>query len=218
MKYLQILIITLIILSGQFSDSFSQRLGEVEPEKPLEKFPNGAWGIDIMFGESGFGIGTFIRHQLNNKVTGYFDVSFSEAKDEREIEYYDYWGNSFVIGKKNRIFQIPMFFGLQYRIFENSIAENLRPYLNFGTGPCLIVTTPYEEEFFRAFGLASSQWAYGGYVGLGANFGFDKSSLVGMNVRYYYVKLFGDGVESLYYRYQKNLQGLYISLNLGIMY
>lgn len=213
-----ILIITLFALIGYFSDSYSQKIGEIEPEKPLEKFPNSAWGIDIMFGESGFGFGTFLRHQLNQKVTGYFDISFSEAKDEREIEYYDYWGNPFVIGKKNRVFQIPMFFGLQYRIFENSIAENLRPYLNIGTGPTLIVTTPYIEEFFSSFGSASSQWAYGGYVGLGANFGLDKSSLIGINIRYYYIKLFGDGVESLFGRYQKNLQGLFITMNLGIMY
>lgn len=211
-------LIILFVFCGYLNLSFSQKLGEVEPEKPLEKFPNGAWGIDIMFGESGFGLGTFIRHQLSQDLTGYFDISFSEAKDEREIEYFDYWGNSFVVGKKNRIFQIPMFFGLQYRIFQHSIAENLRPYVNFGTGPSLIVTTPYNEEFFSAFGSASSQWAYGGYLGLGANFGLDKSSLVGINVRYYYLRLFGDGVESLVGRYQKNLQGIFITLNLGIMY
>lgn len=213
-----LLIFILFLLFSYFSLSYGQRLGEVEPEKPLEKFPNGSWGIDIMFGESGFGLGTFIRHQFNQKVTGSLDISFSEAKDEREIEYFDYWGNSFVVGKKNRVFQIPLFFGLHYRIFENSIAENLRPYLNFGNGPTLILTTPYNEEFFSSFGSANSQWAYGGYVGFGANFGLDKSSLVGINLRYYYIKLFGNGVESLVGRYQKNLQGLFLTLNLGLMY
>lgn len=213
-KLLKIFLIVILYLSN----FYAQRIGELEPEKPLEKFPNNAWGIDIMFGEAGFGLGTFLRYQLNPKLTAHFDISFSEAKDEREIEYIDYWGNTFVVGKKNRVFQMPMFLGLQYRLFENSIAENLRPYLNFGTGPSLIITTPYLEEFFSAFGDAQSQWAYGGYAGIGANFGLDKSSLLGINIRYYYIQLFGDGVESLVGRYQKKLSGLFITLNLGIMY
>lgn len=212
------LIFISIIISLNLSDSFAQKLGAIEPEKPLEIFPNGAWGIELMFGEAGFGLGTFVKHQFTQKLTGYFDISFSEAKDEREIEYYDYWGNPFVVGKKNRVFQIPMLFGLQYRLFETSIAENLRPYINFGAGPSLIVTTPYIEEFFSSFGNASSQWAVGGYAGLGANFGIDKSNLVGINVRYYYISLFNDGVESLAGRYQKNLQSIFITLSLGIMY
>ncbi|MCS7053012.1 MAG: hypothetical protein NZM09_04690 [Ignavibacterium sp.] len=214
-KYLRL---TTIILFISLLDLFAQKLGEVQPDKPLEKFPDGAWGVDVMFGEAGFGVGTFVRKQLNNKITAYFDISFSEAKDEREIEYVDYWGNTFVIGKKNRVFQMPMFLGIQYRLFENSIAENLRPYINIGVGPSLIITTPYLEEFFSSFGNAQSQWAVGGYAGLGANFGLDKSSLIGLNVRYYHIKLFGDGVESLYGRFQKNLSGLFITLSLGIMY
>lgn len=211
-------VLLLLILSGFYSLTFAQKLGEIEPEKPLEKFPNGAWGIDIMFGESGFGLGTFLRHQFSQKWSGYLDISFSEAKDEREIEYYDYWGNPFVIGKKNRVFQIPLFLGLQYRLFETSITENLRPYLNFGVGPTLIITTPYLEEFFSSFGNAESHWAYGGQAGIGANFGLDKSSLLGINVRYYYIRLFNEGVESLVGRYQKNISGLFITLSLGIMY
>jgi hypothetical protein len=212
----KLFLITLFLYFAQFS--FAQKIGEIEPDKPLEKFPDGAWGIDLMFGESGFGLGTFVRHQLSSKLTGYFDISFSEAKDEREIEYYDYWGNPIVIGKKNRVFQIPMFFGIQYRLFEYSIAENLRPYINFSTGPSLIITTPYEQDFFSSFGDAKSVWAVGAYAGIGANFGLEKSSLLGINVRYYYIKLFNDGVESLYGRFQKNLTGFFITLNLGIMY
>jgi len=212
---ISLLILSLILNSANI---FGQKIGDIEPEKPLEKFPKNTWGIDIMFGEAGFGLGTFFRYQISQKWTGYFDISFSESKDEREIEYYDYWGNPFVIGKKNRIFQIPMFLGLQYRLFENIIAENLRPYLNLSIGPSLIITTPYEEEFFSSFGNAKSNWAFGSYLGFGANFGLDKSSLLGINLRYYYIHLFDEGVESLYGRYQKNLTGLFIALSLGIMY
>lgn len=42
---------------------------------------------------------------------------------------------------------MPVNFGVQYRIFEDVIADNLRPYISAGVGPSLIITTPYELEF-----------------------------------------------------------------------
>ncbi|MCU7499902.1 MAG: hypothetical protein HF300_16455 [Ignavibacteria bacterium] len=197
----------------------AQKLGEMAPEKPLEKFPRNSWGVDFMFGEGGFGLGTFYRHDLNNTLTGFVDFSMSEAKDDQEIEYYDYYTQQYVtVNKKNRVFLLPLNFGLQQRLFENSITENLRPYVNFGVGPTLVLTTPYEKEFFSSFGSAQAKYTAGGYVGLGANFGLDKSSLLGINLRYYVIHFFNDGVESLDGKFQKNLGGFYLTINLGIMY
>ena len=196
----------------------SQGIGELAPPKPLEVFPSNAWGMDIMFGEAGFGIGTFLRKQLDVKWSAFVDLSISETKDEREFEYIDYFGNTIVIGKKNRIFQVPLNFGMHYRIFENLIADNLRPYISAGVGPTLLVTTPYELEFFNSFGKAQTKYAAGGYIGIGADFGLDKSSLVGINIRYYYSKLLNGTVESLYGREKTEVQGFFITLNLGLMY
>ena len=197
----------------------AQKLGEIAPEKPLEKFPKNSWGVDIMFGEGGFGLGTFYRHDLSSTLTAFTDFSISEAKDEQEIEYYDYYTQQYVtVGKKNRIFLLPLNFGLQQRLFENAISENLRPYVNFGVGPSLVLTTPYDKEFFSSFGRAHARYTAGGYVGLGANFGLDKSSLLGINLRYYVIRFFDQGVESLTGKYLKSLGGFYLTINLGIMY
>jgi hypothetical protein len=46
----------------------------------------------------------------------------------------------------------------------------------------------------------------------------DKSSLVGINFRYYLVHFFDEGVESLHGRYRKNIGGFYLTLNFGVMY
>ena len=62
-----------------------QGIGELAPPKPLEVFPSNAWGMEIMFGDAGFGLGTFFRKQLDVKWTAFADLSFSETKDEREI-------------------------------------------------------------------------------------------------------------------------------------
>lgn len=196
----------------------AQGIGEIAPPKPLEVFPPNSWGLDIMFGDAGFGLGTFLRKQIDTKWSLFANLSFSETKDEREFEYIDYFGNVFTFNKKNRIFQVPLNFGAHYRLFEDVIAENLRPYISAGVGPTILITTPYEEEFFKAFGKAQAKFGAGGYIGFGADFGLDKSSLIGINFRYYYTKILKGGVESLNGREKTEIQGFFITLNLGMMY
>ncbi len=198
----------------------AQEIGELAEEETLKVFPDNSFGLDIMFSEGGIGMGLFYRRQLNQKLTVFADFSISEAKDEQEIEFVDpyYPYQSITYGKKNRIFLLPVNFGLQYRIFEKVLSDNLRPYLNLGVGPTMVVTTPYDREFFNAFGKAQSKFAVGGYIGFGGNFGLDNSSLVGLNIRYYIIRLFDDGVESLYGKYKKELGGIFLTINIGMMY
>jgi hypothetical protein len=196
----------------------AQEIGELAPPKSPMVFPPNTWGFDLMVGESGFGLGGFYRKQLNIKFTLFGDISISEAKDEREIEYIDIFGQTFTFGKKNRVFQIPLNFGAHYRLFENELEDNLRPYINAGIGPTLVLTTPYSEEFFRAFSFAKTHLALGGYVGFGANFGLDQSNLIGVNIRYYYTKFLDEGVEILQGRYKSYLGAFFITLNFGFMY
>ncbi len=211
----KILFVMIII---PFIWSSGQKLGEIAKEKKSQEFPHNAWGVDIMFGEGGFGFGGFMRKDLSEDFTGFIDLSFTESKDEREVEYIDYFGRKFVIGKKNRVFLIPVNIGIHYRLFSDVITENLRPYINAGVGPTFVITTPYDKEFFSSFGKAKLYPSAGGYIGFGANFGLSKSNLIGLNVRYYWAHLFNDGVESLEGRFQKDLRGLFITLNIGMMY
>ncbi len=196
----------------------AQRIGELAPEKEPEKFPEHSWGIDLMFGEGGFGLGAFIQKSFSPTLTGFADISFSESKDEREVEYVDWYGNVFVLGKENNVFLIPLNFGLQYRLFYNVLTENLRPYINAGIGPTFVVTKPYTTDFFSAFNKVRMHYAAGGYIGLGANFGISKRNLAGINVRYYYVYLFDEGVENMTNKFRKTFGHFYLTLNLGIMY
>lgn len=195
-----------------------QRIGEMAPEKAPEIFPSNSWGADIMFGEGGFGLGTFLRKSFSQDVTGFVDLSFSESKDEREIEYIDYFGNTYTFNKKNSVYLIPINFGVQYRLFTETLTDNLRPYINAGVGPTILVVTPYELDFFSSFSKAKARYAAGGYVGIGANFGLSKSNLAGINIRYYYTHIIGEGVEILNDRKKTNFGSFYLTLNLGIMY
>ncbi len=196
----------------------AQEIGELAPEKAPAQFPRNSWGADIMFGEGGFGLGTFYRRNLVGNLSFFSDFSISEAKDEQEIEYIDYYGRTFVVGKKNRILQMPFNVGLQQRIFSTIISDNLRPYISAGVGPSFIVTTPYELEFFSSFKKARGYFTAGGYVGFGAYFGLDQDNLVGINIRYYIIRFFNEGIESLEGKYKKDLGGFYLTLNIGKMY
>jgi hypothetical protein len=210
------LLLAIILIPFVFSNA--QQLGEIAKEKPPLVFPPRSFGVDIMFGEGGFGLGGFYHYNLTQSLTAFTDISMSEAKDPSEMEYIDYFGQTYTPGKKNRVFLIPLNFGLQQRLFENLITDNLRPYINFGVGPAMVFTTPYEKEFFSAFGKAHARYTLGGYVGIGANFGLDRSSLMGINLRYYVIHFFSQGVESLYNKYENNLGGIYLTINLGLMY
>jgi hypothetical protein len=200
----------------------AQGIGEMAPEKKPTTFPDNVLGLDIMFSDGGFGLGGFYRRQLSNTITGFVDISMSEIKDEREFTYTyeDIYGyiNTYTLGKVNRIFLVPIDFGVQYRLFEDAISDNLRPYINAGVGPSFVITTPYEREFFNAFGYANTKITLGSYIGFGANFGLDKSSLVGINLRYYIVHFFDHGVESLQGKFRRDIGGVYLTINLGLMY
>ena len=211
-------IIFLILFIIATLPAFGQGIGEVAPPEPPMQFPPNAWGFDLLIGESGFGFGGFYRKELSTEFTVFVDVSISEAKDEREIEYIDIYGQSFTVGKVNRVFQIPFTLGAQFRIFENQLTDNLRPYINLGIGPTIALTTPYDQEFFKAFSYAKPYYAVGGYIGFGANFGLDTKNLFGINMRYYYMQFLDEGVEILYNRYRDSLGGFYITLNFGFMY
>ena len=199
-------------------NSFGQKIGELAPEKPPTEFPSNAWGADLMFSDGGFGVGTFLRKSFSIKVKGFIDISFSESKNEREFEYYDYYGRPIVVGKENRVFFIPLNFGIQYRLFERELSDNLRPYISVGVGPTFSISTPYNKEFFSSFSNAQFHLAAGGYIGFGADFGLSKNNLLGLNMRYYYSKFITEGVEHMKGQIKNEIGGFYITLNIGMMY
>jgi hypothetical protein len=196
----------------------AQKIGELAPDKAPEVFPNNSIGADIIFGEGGFGLGGYYKKSLSQNITGLIDFSMSETKDDREVSYIDYFGNSYTPDKVNRAFLLPLNFGIQYRIFSESLVENLRPYLSLSIGPSIILTSPYDKEFFSAFGSAKAHYAAGGYVGLGADMGLNKKNLIALNIRYYYTQIFGDGIEIMTGTSHKSFGQFCLMLTLGVMY
>jgi hypothetical protein len=208
-----------ILLIVPFLVLNAQKIGEFADEKPHISLPPNALGLDLMIGEGGFGLGGFYNHSYSNRLTGFIDFSISESKHDKEVERYNIYGYPLPIyGKKNRVFVIPFNAGMQYRLFYNSLTDNLRPYISAGVGPTIFVTTPAIEEFFKSFGDAKAHFGVGGYVGFGANFGLSANNLTGINIRYYINQLFNDGIEQYYGEYNKTLHQVSLTINVGFMY
>ena len=222
MKYL---IITAILIISQVNVN-AQGIGKIVPDKPPIVFPQNAVGLDLIFSEGGFGFGGFYRHSVSDNLTLFTDLSVSEAKDPQEFNYTYFDGISYqsvTPNKANRAFLFPLNFGFQYRMFDKVIFDNLRPYIDAAVGPTMVVTDPYSLEFFKAIGKAQARYTIGGYIGIGANFGLDKSSLVGLNLRYYIVHFFDKGINILDNPdgsplYANDLGGVFITINIGMMY
>jgi hypothetical protein len=156
-----------------------------------------AWGFDILVSDGGIGAGGFYWREITPRIAGFINLSVSEAKDSREVEFYNPWtGQQFVPGKVNRFLVIPLQVGAQYRLFKDQIMDNFRPFVGIGIGPTMIYATPYDRDFFSALGHGKSYYTVGGFVGAGAYIGSDVSSLVGINFRYYFVPYFG-GINSM---------------------
>lgn len=213
----------ILILTFIIGFAYAQRIGELAPDKPPMKFPPNAWGVDLMFSEGGFGLGTFYRKSFNHNLTGFVDFSISESKEEREIEYIDFFGRRVVLNKKNRALLMPLNFGVQYRLFTKSLTDSFRPYITGAIGPSMVLESPFlkdgkQIDFFEAFKYARMKYTLGGYIGFGSNIGITPTHLLSLSLRYYIIHLMGEGIENLDGKFRKNLSSVYISISIGIRY
>lgn len=212
--------------------------GSVRAQTPDSAALN-SWGIDVLVSNGGFGLGAFYRREITPDLHGFVSFSVSESKEGQEIERYDpYTRTSVIPGKLNRFLVLPLTVGVQRRLFREDIMDTFRPYLNAGVGPTMIFATPFAEitpvpggvavrqvEFFRSLGRGQPHYTGTAFLGAGAHFGSDDKSLFGLNFRYYFTYLFGEGLPSLYdggtgevAARKKEFGGFFITLNVGLVY
>lgn len=186
------------------------------------------WGFDVMVSDGGIGVGGFHWREFSPTISGFINLSVSEAKDRYEKEVITWWGERIVPGKINRFLVVPLQVGIQYRLFKDQIMDNFRPFVSVGLGPSVIYATPYERSFFNALGYGKAYYTAGGFVGAGAYIGSDPSNLVGINFRYYFVPYFS-GITSMIdyerstsptnivYREMKQFGGFFITFTFGMV-
>ncbi len=173
-----------------------------------------AWAVDLMVGTDGFGLGFTYAFSFDDVLSANFNFSITEAKDDRQVDYTDPYGGQYSPNKLNYVFRMPFFGGLNYRLFSETIAENFRPYVSAGAGPVMLYVSRSKGDFFSSLGGGDFHWTFGGYVGGGALFGFDRTRVLGVNIKYFMIPV-PDGIQSVIYGPLDNADGFYISLNVG---
>jgi hypothetical protein len=200
----------------------------------MEKLYRNTWGLNLMISNDGFGFGGFYRRDFSPTVAGFVELSVGESKDDQEVDQYNpYTGASFAPGKLNRFMLVPLMFGAQYRLFEDEIVDNFRPYICGAVGPTMVYVMPYSNyttgvaepiDFFRAIGMGRPHYTVGMYLGAGANFGTERANMFGVNFRYYVTyPLSGEGIPSMIDLYngsvisrKSSFGGFMITLNFGM--
>lgn len=186
-----------------------------------------SWGADLMIGTDGFGLGFFYGYTFDDLVTAFVDLSLTEAKDSEQRDYYDPYFGQISPNKTHYIFRIPLFLGAQYRLFKDEIVENFRPFVSAGAGPVMLFVSPVRDGdmFTSLWHGGTSEYTFGGFLGGGAQFGFDRSTIFGVNIRYMFVPV-PAGISSVVVPDPDNpgqfkpsplanANGFYIALNFG---
>jgi opacity protein-like surface antigen len=174
------------------------------------------YGFDLLFSNSGFGAGGFYQHNYSQRLAGFIDLGITGSRKTDEFDQYDASRRDWrVPGKVNRLYTLPLTIGLRYRVFDEVLVDNFRPYINAGVGPSMIVALPYQYEFFSSFGHAKFAFTAGGFVGIGAEIGGSRPVL-GVNLRYFYIPL-KPGLESIENDPITDFGGLFLTMNVGFM-
>ncbi|MCS7081770.1 MAG: hypothetical protein N2561_01615 [Bacteroidetes bacterium] len=148
--------------------------------------------FSLIFSNNGFGIGGYYLRTLDPDWTGFASIEIGAGKDEKEFQFVvDYFGNTIVPGKLNRLLVLPVLVGLQYRVFRNELVDAFRPYVQAAMGPTFAWKSPYWNESagrpYDPIGGLPHGRALGGWtvqLGVGANFGSNFRSLQGVSFSY----------------------------------
>ena len=191
-----------------------------------------AWGFDLLLSDNGFGLGGFYRREISDALAGTITFAISDVKVEGEMEYINYYGQSYVPGKINRLLMLPLMASVQYRLFRDDIVDNFRPYLTAGAGPTTLFVSPYARlvtttyadgftdqqaekvDFFESLKYGKAHTTIGGFIGAGAYFGKDRTNVMGLSVRYYFIPV-RSGIEVMQGGFVKEFGGLFITLHFG---
>lgn len=165
---------------------------------------NNAYGLQILFTNAGFGLGGFYEYKLSESLSFTTDILLSGARNTDEVEVTDiYTGRIFVPYKLNRVYNFPLTFGLRKFLFQDILVENFKPFLELGGGGSFLIANPYsryinndinQQEYIGFFEGLKNTITYirpAAYIGLGSDFGFSKTNISRLSIRYYYIPFLG---------------------------
>ena len=208
-------IVVILILVANFAFAVGTQINP-DPKMP-KKEPRNKWGVGVIYSDKGYGIAGSYYAPISNSSDFYLNLGITGVSDNREFEFYDYYGNSYIDGKVNRVFLIPLNIGVQHYMFKEDIESDFKPFVSIGATPALVLTNPYDKAYFKAFGYFNSAFAMGGYVGAGFEYQQSKNIAFSLNLRYYYLPVVVGSVTSLVNNPMKDVGGIHMQFGVNFL-
>lgn len=178
-------------------------------------------GIDLLFSNSGVGIGFFYDRSFNKNYKFISEIYFSGVKNSDELEYlFNYDRYDYIIANKvKRLYILPLSVGVQRYINIGNLTKSFRPYIGIVATPTLIWEMPYnktaDNDWFDDVKLSKPHYRMGAGIQIGADFGAINTTFMSFKMRYIYTPFGGNGLESVKNSPIYNFGRFYISLSLG---
>ena len=95
LNYLTVILLAPVIFSSKaLSQNDSSTYSELKNKHGLKSEPQNNWAINLTFSDNGFGLGAAKYFNLSKDISLVTGVIFSGAKDDREFDQTDIFGNS----------------------------------------------------------------------------------------------------------------------------
>lgn len=201
---LSILLVLIIAVSA---------VAQVNQNNNTQQMLSNKWAIGMFYSDNGFGISGTYSSRLARTSDLNIKLSISGVTDNTEVEQYDYYGNSFVRDKVNRLYMATLSLGIKHNIFFDDIEGNFKPLIKAGLAPSLILSTPYERSFFQSFQYSQTSFGIGAYAGIGLEYYESNSIGLGITLEYYYIPVVGPDVYSLKDKKISNVGGVQIGFS-----
>ena len=196
-----------VVLIGT-SPSFAQdaQTPVNQDEINAKRYVNGI-GLNISLTNSGFGVGGYLQRPIGTTTSWLAEFYITTLKDEREQRFFGIFGESIIPNKYNYMLMVPFQVGLQKRLFQESIQDNFRPYVQVSAGPTVGWISPYFQDLndnqrldgnertydvIGAIPKGSFTFAMGGSISVGANFGLSRRVTQGIRFGYTFHYFFDD--------------------------
>lgn len=246
MKIIKILLSVIILNLLLYANVYAQIAGEepkqfdpdttfiFESPRPLVQYEkvsgniNSIIGGDLSWSASGIGGGMFYHYYIRTDwiLTGEFFISGLRNTDE--YEQYNPLGNYWRVPEKiNRLYRIPFSFGVQKLLFSEDLDDTFKPYISLGVGPGFLFSVPYSVNrdpdtepvgFFSALDKTRSYIRPVIAGAFGANVIAASRGMIGVNFKYFYIPVGGDGISSIKGKPINNAGGFLITLSIGQIY
>jgi hypothetical protein len=205
-------LLTILLIISNFA------LSQVDPKPELKpKEARNQFGLSFLYSDKGYGFSGGYYKPISNSSDLFLNLSITGVSDNREFEYFDYYGNSYVQDKVNRVFMLPLNIGIQHYIFKDDIENDFKPLVSFGVTPALVLTNPYDKSYFKAFGYFNAAFALGGFAGVGIEFQQTKNIAFSLNLRYYYLPVVNGSVMSIRNSPMNDLGGMHLVFGVNFL-